>query len=195
MRILILLILTGPAFANDVLIEAAAHKHFDKMPEVVRSDDISSVCGAARSANQDAVYCTSENRIYLRRDAQDLSYKLAHLFGHAVQVNHGVADIALREVRARRDEEASLRAMVTRQVECIAGFLHKKASVPPRFTEGVEPFTGSHWGRNPLRIGPQVSIGAQTRMEWLSRGYGTGDLAACASGEIGAELLLKAFRE
>ena len=195
MRFLVLFVVAQPAIAADHFIEAAAHRHFDNMPVVERLADIAQVCGAQGQANGDAVYCTSENKIYLRKGAEDLAYKLAHLFGHAVQVNHGVADIALREVRARRDEEEALRGMVTRQVECIAGFLHKKAKVPVEFAEGLEPFTESHWGRNPLRIGPQVSIGRVVRIAWLARGYGTENLAAYASGEIGAELLLKAFKE
>ena len=195
MRVLILFFLGLPAFASDADIEAAAHRHFDKMPLVERIDDISGMCGASGQANRDAVYCTSKNTIYLRNGSSDRAYNVAHLYGHAVQVNHGIADIALREVRARPDEESKLRGMVTRQVECIAGFLHARAGVDVVFPSGSEPMTGSHWGRNPLKIGPKVTIGRDARQEWLKIGAQATDIAVCSVGEMSSDLLVKAFKE
>jgi hypothetical protein len=50
-----------------------------------------------------------------------------------------------------------------------------------------EPFAGSHWGRDPLRIGPQVSIGLAERDIWFQRGQ-SGRLEACTVGELSADL-------
>ncbi|MCY4180168.1 MAG: hypothetical protein OXD48_07830, partial [Litoreibacter sp.] len=55
-----------------------------------------------------------------------------------------------------------------------------------------EPLTRSYWGRNPLSLGPRVSIGISARQEWFDIGL-KGDLAACAPGEFGSELLLEAL--
>jgi len=123
------------------------------------------------------------------------AYEVAHLYGHAAQVRHGVADFALGQIRQRRSEENMLRGLVTRQVECIAGFLMARAGMGTfdlngAFTE--EPFTHSHWGRDPLRIGPTVSIGLDARAEWFAIGR-TGDLAACAPGEFTSDLLVDAL--
>jgi len=120
---------------------------------------------------------------------------LAHLYGHAVQVQHGVADFALGQIRQRRSEEAMLRGLVTRQVECIAGFIMARAGqddVDLTTLFATEPFTDSHWGRDPLRIGPQVSIGLAVRADWFAIGQ-RGDLAACGPGEFTADLLLEAL--
>lgn len=197
MRLLMFtVLLAGPGVAEPFAIEAAARHSFDDMPVVELVEDVSQLCGAQGLANRDAIYCTSPNVIYLRRGAAHLSYKVAHLMGHAVQVRHGIADFALREVRARPAQEGALRGMVTRQVECLAGFLHQKAGIAPLRLMDLdgEPFTGSHWGRTPLRIGPQVSIGLSVRADWLMRGYEAESLAECAAGEIGADLLLEAYK-
>jgi len=122
---------------------------------------------------------------------------VAHAYGHAVQVQHGVADFALAQIRARRSEEAMLRGLVARQVDCIAGFLVARAGLAPAdLTDWMaqEPFAGTHWGRDPLRIGPQVSVGLQARADWFAAGQG-GDLAVCAPGEFTADLLLEALRD
>jgi hypothetical protein len=186
----------GQALADTDAIERAVHLSFDDMPRVERANSVAEVCGAAGQANTDVVFCTSENVVYLRNAAPQAAYKLAHVMGHAVQVRHGIADIALREIRRRPEEESALRALVTRQVECIAGFLTARAGLPVLdfavFED--EPFAGSHWGRNPLRIGPKVSIGLAARAEWFGIGFAGENLAVCAVGEMGAELLLAAYR-
>lgn len=199
MRFLIYLtacVLAAPVEADDRALEAAVYRSFDDMPRVARVDDVSELCGAAGQANGDVIFCTTKNVVYLRGGAELAAYKLAHVMGHAVQVGHGIADIALREIRRRPDDEIALRGLVTRQVECIAGFLTARAGLAAidlsvEFTE--EPFVGSHWGRNPLRIGPRVSIGTQARAKWYAVGY-RGDIADCAVGEMGSELLVEALR-
>lgn len=83
-------------FADDLArIEAAAKSLFDRLPEIAFVAQIEGHCGADHLVNPDAVYCTSENRIYLSasgRGREEAGYRVAHLLGHAVQVQHGVAD-------------------------------------------------------------------------------------------------------
>jgi predicted metalloprotease len=179
-------------------VAAAAQAAFDRMPVIVRVDQIVGRCGADDSVNAVVAYCTTSNQILLARaavGAPRTPYMLAHVYGHAVQVQHGVADFALGQIRQRRAEEAMLRGLVTRQVECIAGFLLARAGLSAFDLQDAfadEPFTDSHWGRDPLRVGPEVSIGIVARAEWLARGQ-QGDLAACGPGEFTADLLIDAL--
>lgn len=195
------------SFAGEVAIAdpigtlaATAKAAFAQMPQVRVVDQIAGECGADAAVNQQVAYCTTQNTIFINRDAAarpEAAYLVAHSYGHAVQVQHGVADVALREIRSRRDEEPKLRSYVASQVDCIAGFLLGRAGLPdPRLDDwfAAEPFTGTHWGRKPLSVGPQVAIGLDQRQAWVQRGYKSQDLNACAAGEFGAELLLRAFR-
>jgi hypothetical protein len=196
LRSIVFAVMCGPALADTDALEIAVYLSFDDMPRVDHVSSVIDVCGGAGQVNPDIAFCTSENIVYRRKGADYSNYKLAHVIGHAVQVRHGIADIALREITKRPDEEVALRGMVTRQVECIAGFLMAKAEAPLIDLVAVfedEPFTGSHWGRNPLRNGPQVSIGIEARAEWLGIGYRAKTLKECAVGEMGAELLLEAY--
>lgn len=200
MRWMILLLLgAGVAQADPVDdVATAAAAAFARMPAVVRVQQIEGRCGADRTVNGQVAYCTSRNQIFLARNAADLpqaAYLVAHSYGHAVQVRHGVADFALAQIRARRSEELMLRGLVARQVDCIAGFLMARAGLPAAslvdwFAD--EPFAGVHWGRDPLRIGPDVSVGLAARDEWFQIGQ-AGDLAACAPGEFTSDLLLEAL--
>lgn len=180
-------------------IERTAQELFRDMPTLEPVMRIAGNCGADETVNGQMAYCTSRNVILYRQDSfyePGEAYELAHLYGHAVQVRHGVADVALREIRARPDEEAKLRGWVTRQVECIAGFIYGQSGLPAFSlldNYDAEPLTGSHWGRDPLSKGPKVSIGLAARQEWFAKGNAEG-LAACTVGEFGAELLLKALR-
>lgn len=180
-------------------VYATARALFPDLPEISDYINVDGVCGADETANDEILYCTSQNTIFIRLDsyvAPYEPYELAHVLGHAVQVQHGVADVALREITRRRDEEDKLRGWVTRQVECIAGFLFHKAELPYldlRELYDAEPMTDRHWGRDPLSIGPRVSIGLEARAEWFDIGQ-QGDLNACAVGEFGSELLIKALR-
>lgn len=201
MRMMISLLLWANFAQADPVddVAAAAADAFARMPAVVRVDQIEGRCGADRTVNGQVAYCTSRNQIFLTRDAADLpqaAYLVAHSYGHAVQVRHGVADFALAQIRTRRSEEAMLRGLVARQVDCIAGFLMERAGLPATSLTAWfpdEPFAGVHWGRDPLRIGPKVSVGLAARDEWFQIGQ-AGDLAACAPGEFTSDLLRDALR-
>ncbi len=193
-------LIAGQVAAADPVdqVVQAAQEAFDGLPSVSWVDRIAGQCGADETVNPHAVYCTTNNRIYLTREGinrPETAYLLAHVFGHAVQVRHGVADFALGQIRQRRSEEAMLRGLVTRQVECIAGFILARAGLPETDLNDLfaaEPMTDSHWGRDPLRMGPKVAIGLGARADWFARGQ-QGDLAACAPGEFTADLLLDAL--
>ena len=168
---------------------------FPRLPPMVQVADIGPVCGGGNIAP--GVYCTTENAIFLAEGLPEAEaiYTLAHLYGHALQVRYGVADLALAAIQADRPREAELRGMVTRQVECLAGVLIARAGLGlPALgrIHSQEPFTGSHWGRRPTRAGPQVSIGLAARAEWLARGQAAADPAACSVGEMSSELIVAA---
>ncbi len=201
MHIVLLWLFNATVLAADPVADVAnvAAEAFDRMPRVQTVDVIAGECGADRQVNRDVAFCTSRNVIFITKTAAtrpDAAYLVAHLYGHAVQVQHGVADFALAQIRARRSEEQMLRGLVARQVECIAGFLIARAGQPrAKLTDWMmqESFAGTHWGRDPLRIGPQVSIGLAERDIWFQRGQ-SGRLADCAVGELSADLLLKALK-
>lgn len=202
MRLVALLLLWAGTVAADPVddVLAAARNGFARMPDLVIVERIAGTCGADDAVNAQAAYCTTDNAILMTPDARGTEaapYLLAHLLGHAVQVQHGVADVALRTIHARPEDEAALRGMVTRQVECIAGFLLARAGMSADLSAhfAEEPFADAHWGRNPLSVGPVVSIGVDARAEWLARGQEAPTLAACAVGEMGADLLLRAYRD
>ncbi len=180
-------------------IHATADKLFKDVPPLRRVPRMLGVCGADESVNPFVAYCATQNVILLRDNfmvTPSGAYEQAHVMGHAIQIRHGVADVALREIRARPEEEEKLRGWVTRQVECIAGVIMAKAGFTSFQMEDHyhhEPMTGSHWGRDPLSVGPKVSIGTAARQEWLDIGL-KGDLSACAVGEFGSELLTNALR-
>lgn len=189
----------APAMADPVDdIANAARAAFDRMPMLQRVDGIAGQCGADETVNSHVAYCTSRNTVYVARATANLpqsAYLVAHAYGHAVQVQHGVADVALAQIRARRNEEEMLRGLVERQVDCIAGFLVARAGLADAALTNwfsADPLSGAHWGRDPLRVGPRVSVTLAARNDWFQRGQG-GDLAACAPGEFGADLLLDAL--
>ena len=188
----------APAQAQDS-IENTASTAFAKMPLVRVVQTISGACGADQSVSTTVAYCTSANEILLAANQiglPQMPYLVAHAYGHAVQVQHGVADVALREITARRAQEVALRGLVDRQVDCIAGFLYDLAGFAPAsltqwFTD--DPFASVHWGRNPLHAGPVMPVPLADRDIWFRRGQG-GDLANCGVGEFGSDLLIAAYR-
>ena len=196
---------SGPLRAEIMLetptmkVERQANALFVDLPKVLRVANPRTHCGADEGVNNIAAYCTTQNAIFLREVFPEpilWAHHLAHVYGHAVQVRHGVADVALREIRSRRDEENKLRGWVTRQVECIAGFIFGQSDLGRVALDDLysdEPLTGSHWGRDPLSVGPKVSIGLGARAIWFDVGQTKG-LSDCAPGEFGSELLLKALR-
>ncbi len=201
MRLIIMFMMWAGALHADPVagVAGAARDAFARMPQVVVVDQIAGLCGADDMVNDQIAYCTTSQQILIANgvyNAPQAAYLVAHEYGHAVQVQHGVADFALRQIRNRRYEEAMLRGLVARQVDCIAGFLMARAGLPKTdlatlFDE--EPFTGIHWGRDPLRLGPTVEVGLAARAEWFAIGQ-LGDLAACAPGEFTSDLLVAALR-
>jgi hypothetical protein len=180
-------------------VAEAARAAFDRMPLVQTVPEIKGRCGADTSVHPAVAYCTSSNVILLAEsggeDAQR-DYYLAHAYGHAVQVQHGVADVALRAIRSRPDDEAMLRGYVERQVDCIAGFILQAAGLTLPDLEGMfdrDPLNVPHWGRNPLLRGPHLEVPVSERADWLAQGYAQG-LASCAVGEFPADLLVAAHR-
>ncbi|SEW08171.1 hypothetical protein SAMN04488515_0963 [Cognatiyoonia koreensis] len=193
-------LLASAASADDLdRIMQSANRAFDRMPVLQRVEMIAGRCGADQTVNPAVAYCTSQNTIFASDAAAtrpETAYLLAHTLGHAVQVNHGVADVALATINANRADEEALRGDVTRQVECIAGVIYSRAGLPlvdlaDWFSR--EPLTDSHWGRDPLSIGPKVSIGLDVRNQWFARGY-RGQIADCATPRFGADLLIAAFK-
>ncbi len=193
------LLCAGPAAAQSVLdrLTVSTEASFPRVPVVRIMDDVSDVCGGGVTAN--AVYCTSDNTIYLApegKDGRDV-YALAHLYGHGLQVRYGIADLALNAILANREREAELRGMVTRQVECLAGFLVARAGIePPRIADlfEAEPMTGAHWGRRPVRAGPEVSIGLAARATWFAHGAAATTALDCTVEEVPADLIAAADR-
>ncbi len=173
------------------------------MPGVSLTSALRDVCGGDEGSDPYVIYCTSLNKIYVdaklsekKMSDAEMGYRLAHAYGHAVQVRHGIADIALATIRANRAEETALRGMVTRQVECIAGVLMRRAYgkgvAGPAAWAGAEPFTGSHWGASPVARGPKVAIGLAERNAWFEKGRDSDDFASCAVGVFSADLILRA---
>ena len=187
-------------FADPVSqISDAAQAAFARMPNVRIVPTIAGNCGANAVVSERAVYCTTSNEILLQASQAarpEAAYAVAHVFGHAVQVQHGVADVALRTIRARRADEVVLRGYVERQVDCIAGFLFHQAGLTPASLAdwmNSDPFDDVHWGRNPLRSGPVMPVPLADRDDWFAVGQ-RGDLSACAVGEFGSTLLTDAYR-
>lgn len=192
-------LVAGPAFAGPYDVHETARGVFDRLPDVQARVDFANLCGMGRNSNPHIGYCTTQNMIFVSTDFERraaASYEMAHVLGHAIQVRHGVADVALRAIRNRRSEEEALRGMVTSQVDCVAGVLMALAG-EPRFdlrALGAEPFTDAHWGRDPLNGGPRVSIGLEARVFWYDTGYNAQDFAACSVGEMSADLIVRAQR-
>lgn len=188
---------TTPLIAGPMDVLRTAQSLFDRLPDAQVRSDYGAICGMGGNSNPGISYCTTDNLIYVSDNfaaGPFAAYEMAHVLGHAIQVRHGVADVALREISRRRDEEPALRGMVTRQVECVAGVLMVRAGEAradlARMTG--EPFTRSHWGRNPLNEGPRVSIGLAARVEWYNIGYDAAEFAACSVGEMSSALIVAA---
>ena len=201
LKILFAAIVYGSAVQADAVddVEKAAMASFESMPRVQTVSEMPGQCGADANVNRYVAYCTSPNIILVTGEARVLpetAYLVAHAYGHAVQVRHGVADFALSQIRSRRGEEQMLRGLVERQVDCIAGFLVSRSGVHSEDISELfdeDPLDDVHWGRNPLRIGPSISVELAERERWFQIGL-NGDLSACAPGEFTSDLLLRALR-
>jgi hypothetical protein len=196
----IILLWASSAQASISDIAAAAQQAFARMPDVRIVAQIAGTCGASAAVDPRVAYCTTQNVILVAEQVVDQPQTLflvGHAYGHAVQVQHGVADVALRAIRNRPDDEIALRGMVERQVDCIAGYLVAHAGVPVLALAQMfprDPLTNPHWGRDPLRVGPVVDVPLAARREWFNVGQ-AGDIAACAPGEFTARLLIRALRD
>ncbi|MEO0343088.1 MAG: hypothetical protein AAF198_06590 [Pseudomonadota bacterium] len=197
----VLLLLGAVGFADDVRkVDKAARSLFTEMPQIEEVSDIAAHCGARKPANQSIVYCTRNNTVYIAAmfwDAPQAPYALAHMFGHAAQVRHGIADLALSQIRQRPDEEKQLRGLVERQVHCLAGVYYAKAGLKRTGLLSLydrEPFTEPHWGRGPISAGPAVSIGMEAANEWFQNGQRFKDPLKCSVGELSAERLGRGLR-
>ncbi len=190
----------GQAAADDgSAVAAAADRLFARMPPAVTVAQLPGTCGADARVHPLVAYCTSRNVILVAEDAEanaQRDYFLAHAYGHAVQVQHGVADVALGEITRRPTEETILRGYVERQVDCIAGVILKASGQPmPDLLSlfAQDPLDRPHWGRDPLRRGPHLDVPVAQRAQWLQSGYQQG-IAACAVGEFPADLLIAAMK-
>ncbi|QHQ34944.1 hypothetical protein [Algicella marina] len=195
----------SPRTAQALLpVVRAAEGFFTRLPGVSLTSALRDVCGGDGDSDPHMLYCTDLNRIYVARldltemGEDEMAYRLAHMYGHAVQVRHGIADRALATIRANRAREWELRTMVTQQVECIAGVILREAigkrAQGPAAVAGGEAFTTSHWGASPVANGPRVSVGTAERESWFRKGRDAGDFAVCAAGEFSSDLILRALR-
>ncbi|MGJ8622363.1 MAG: hypothetical protein ACSHW1_06255 [Yoonia sp.] len=181
-------------------VAAAAQDSFARMPPVLLVERIAGNCGATELVDTRVAYCTSGDTVLVAVAAMalpEIPYLVGHAYGHAVQVQHGIADFALREIRTRPEDEVMLRGLVERQVDCIAGFIVGRAGLAtPDLTTffDADPLQQPHWGRDPLRIGPVVDVPLTARADWFKVGL-AGDIAACAPGEFTGLGLVRALRE
>lgn len=201
--ILIAIVCSGAANAAGLQpsyrIYEVAKATFIGMPPISRGYFDPMTCGGdGDDVNPYARFCSSERRIYINyanRPDIEVAYEVAHLLGHAVQVKIGIADIALAAITSEPEREQELRAMVTRQVECIGGVLFARAGVDRTSLKSIftsEPFVGRHWGRNPLRRAPKVKIGLDERDKWFLKGQDAAEFSVCADGDISSDLLVSA---
>lgn len=183
---------------DDVM--AVANARFANMPQLQMVDTIAGNCGAKPNVNRAVAYCTTTGTIHLTRAARmtpQAPYLVAHVLGHAIQVRHGVADVALAAIRANRAQEPALRTNVEQMVDCIAGLLMFHAGhTPSNLTVWFEtdPWAEPHWGRKPLSAGPIISVPLEMRNDWYRRGQGD-YLSACATQVFPVDLLLKVYRD
>ncbi len=193
----LIMVANSSAIAAPAEIISAANASFQHLAEVVVVDQIDGRCGADDSVNPFAAYCTTDDTIFISKEAMNkpvADYLLAHVFGHVVQVEHGVADVALDAIWAEPSREKELRGYVARQVDCIAGVLvmrSGRSKMDLRKLLSADPFEDAHWGRNPLRAGPLMGIGLAARAKWFDIGQ-RGDLSQCAAGDFSSDLLLRA---
>lgn len=203
-KVLMLMVLAAlvchSAIADPIAVHDTARALFGQIPSVEERVDLNAACGGGRNSNPHIGYCATQNLIFVSEDFSmrpQAPYEMAHVLGHAIQVRHGIADVALRAIRNSRSEEAALRGMVTRQVECVAGVLMAlaglaRADLPQLFIG--EPFTDAHWGRQPINSGPRITIGLTARAQWYDIGYTARDFEVCSVGEMSSVLIVAALR-
>lgn len=168
---------------------------------VLYTDNDRSGCGAAQSA-MGPFYCPADQRIYLdvsffnelatRFRAQGdfaAAYVIAHEVGHHVQTITGISDkVRAAQSRASEAEGNALQVRMELQADCYAGVWAKNDTnlmEPGDLEEGLtaaqaigDDTLQKSAGRRPVPESFTHGTSAQ-RMEWLKRGYDSGDPARC----------------
>lgn len=177
-----------------------ANRTFTRMPQVQLTSRLVDLCGGGPEASLYTRYCTDLNTIYFSADlseklsGQAISYLIAHQYARAVQVRHGIADIALSRIKAEPANEAALRVQVSAQAACVAGVLLGRAKI-----EGIsasvladDPFGKPHWGHSPISNTALSPITTAERDRWFATGHRAKDFAVCATKDFDARLILRA---
>lgn len=175
---------------------------------VIYEQGTSTGCGYGQSA-MGPFYCPSDRTVYLDlgfwRELERLggsdadfakAYVIAHEFGHHVQTLSGTSEqVRQAQQRARGEAEANQYSVALElQADCYAGVWAANASSASNGAVALEPGdfeagmkTAQAIGDDALQSGAgrQVSPESFThgssaqRVEWLQRGYQSGDPSAC----------------
>ena len=188
-----------PALDPAADVARVARAAWPGMPALREVPRIAGTCGADAAVDPAAAYCTTTNEVLITpaaRRAPQAAYRAAHLMGHAAQVTQGVADRALSAIRRSPGDEAALRARVEAQVDCLAGALAARAGhpAPPADLFAADPLAAPHWGRDPLRRGPDATIPLPARDEAFRRGAAAAHPRACADAPLDGGLLERSWR-
>lgn len=180
---------------------AAQGQTYEKPVLVFYSDNDRSGCGAAMAA-MGPFYCPADHRIYLDVSFFDElanrfgakgdfagAYVIAHEVGHHVQTITGIADkVRQAQSRASEAEGNKLQVKMELQADCFAGVWAKNdrnLMEPGDLEEGLTAANAigddtlqRSAGRRPVPESFTHGTSEQ-RMQWLKRGYETGDPAQC----------------
>ena len=165
-------------------------------------------CGFGQSA-MGPFYCPSDRTVYLdlgfwqeleRLGGSDAdfakAYVIAHEFGHHIQTLTGTSDqVRQAQQRARGEAEANQYSVALElQADCYAGVWAANASAVSNGAVALEPGdfeigmkTAQAIGDDALQSGAGRRVSPERfthgssaqRVEWLQRGYQSGDPAAC----------------
>jgi uncharacterized protein len=158
-------------------------------------------CGAAQSA-MGPFYCPSDQRIYLDTSFFDelqqrfkapgdfaQAYVISHEVGHHIQMLTGIATkVRQAQSRASKAEGNALQVKMELQADCYAGVwasTEREALEPGDLEEGLR--AASAIGDDTLQKSTQGYVVPESfthgtsaqRMEWLQRGFKSGDPAQC----------------
>jgi predicted metalloprotease len=153
------------------------------------------------------IYCSADETIYIpRRFEQDLqrlgiprnadfaiAYVVAHEWGHHIQNLLGLTEqFAARAATLPPVDQNALSVLTELQADCLAGVWAKSAYRARLLDPGdVEEAQGAarSVGDDTLGASPEnfTHGSAQQRLEWLMRGYRTGDPDQCDPFVLGAD--------
>lgn len=175
---------------------------------VIYEQGTSTGCGYGQSA-MGPFYCPSDRTVYLDlgfwRELERLggsdadfakAYVIAHEFGHHVQTLSGTSEqVRQAQQRARGEAEANQYSVALElQADCYAGVWAANASSASNGAVALEPGdfeagmkTAQAIGDDALQRGAGRRVSPESfthgssaqRMEWLQRGYQSGDPSAC----------------